>query len=325
MCFPNYVPCDSDGPEYPIPRGAPRLAWVIPVDIGKLGATLQAFTDTLPQVTTLRLCHRFRNCTLSQLPQEILDHVIDHVRRAMRTQIRPAWKQDFICFQGICPPEEHYTTYDDRIEKIWQKEIIEKNAIWFYKDVNPDSCSEEKKVKIVQETIESDWELHQEEYGWSLHDDASLRWLDRTCTCPRCPPNDQPGVFLRLNNALRLQFGLEGIILHEILSPAMHGFLPNRHTWNDHTYFTAAYLTLASSSVEVIVSDVSSTSGHAGLFIDPEDHGATQQMIDPSQLLLTEEQRQRFTRAMKKLGLKPRYHLRELKPCLAPTCPACDI
>tara|TARA_R110002003_G_scaffold9_10_gene436 strand:- start:5032 stop:5430 length:399 start_codon:yes stop_codon:yes gene_type:complete len=111
------------------------------------------------------------------------------------------------------------------------------------------------------------------------------------------------------------------IILHEILSPTMHDFLPNSHVLHNQTYFTAAYLTLASRSVE--------------------DHSAFQQVIEPSQLSLTEEQRQRFARAMKRLNVKPRYQLRDLEPhvihpiedddlanlcsCHAADCPACDI
>lgn len=125
------------------------------------------------------------------------------------------------------------------------------------------------------------------------------------------------------------------IILHEILSPTMHDFLPNSHVLHNQTYFTAAYLTLASRSVEAAISE------YDGLFFDPEDHSAFQQVIEPSQLSLTEEQRQRFARAMKRLNVKPRYQLRDLEPhvihpiedddlanlcsCHAADCPACDI
>ena len=84
MCLFHYTNYDSDWPVYPSPRGRPQLAWVVPVDMGELGASFQAIADTMPQTTTLRLAHRFRDCLLSWLPQELLEDVVSHVQLAAR-------------------------------------------------------------------------------------------------------------------------------------------------------------------------------------------------------------------------------------------------
>jgi hypothetical protein len=125
MCILNFTSFDSDGPDYPLPRAHPRVAWVIPVDMSELGASLQAITETMPQATTLRLCHRFRDSPLSKLPQELLDQVLNHLQQAARVDCRTAWYQDSVCWQGTCLPEDHYTVYGEEVEKLWQKIFVD--------------------------------------------------------------------------------------------------------------------------------------------------------------------------------------------------------
>jgi hypothetical protein len=62
MCMLNISPYkdDSNGPLPPLPRGRPRLGWMVPVNLSRLGASLQAIADTALQTQTLRLCHRGR-------------------------------------------------------------------------------------------------------------------------------------------------------------------------------------------------------------------------------------------------------------------------
>jgi hypothetical protein len=59
MCMLNFTPFDSEEADYPLPRGRPRLAWAVPVNMSELGASLQVIVDTVPQTSTLRLCHCF--------------------------------------------------------------------------------------------------------------------------------------------------------------------------------------------------------------------------------------------------------------------------
>jgi hypothetical protein len=79
MCYISWRPDDYDEPRSPGLRPVPQLRWVIPVDIVELGASLEAMQEQHPQVTTLRLCHRFGEGALPTLPQEILDYIIDNV------------------------------------------------------------------------------------------------------------------------------------------------------------------------------------------------------------------------------------------------------
>jgi len=50
------------------------------------------------------------------------------------------------------------------------------------------------------------------------------------------------------------------------------------------------------------------------LFDEPMVHTASREILDPSYLRITGKQRSRFSRAMKRLGIKPKYHLSELEP-----------
>jgi hypothetical protein len=121
MCFLNFTPYDEDEPEYPLPRGRPRVAWVVPFDMCKLGTSLQALTDMAPQADTLRLCHKFRDGTLSKLPQDLLEQIIDEVQRTARAKRQPEWYQDSVCWQGTCLEEDHYNFYGEHVEKLWQR------------------------------------------------------------------------------------------------------------------------------------------------------------------------------------------------------------
>jgi len=69
MCVLNFRPYDEKEIDHPLPHGQPKLIWAIPVDMSEVGTSLEAYLETLPQATALRLCHRFRDCSLSNLPQ----------------------------------------------------------------------------------------------------------------------------------------------------------------------------------------------------------------------------------------------------------------
>jgi hypothetical protein len=94
----------------------------------------------------------------------------------------------------------------------------------------------------------------------------------------------------------------------------MYEFLPNAKDLEDHSFYTACYLTLAPVSVtSAPVSGVAATS-QVRTFDSGSVHTAFRQVLDPSSLSISDKQRFRFTRAMKELGLKPHYHLSELEP-----------
>jgi hypothetical protein len=209
MCILDHPSYDSDGPDYPLSRARPRVAWVVPVNMSKLGASLQAITETMPQVTALRLCHRFGDSPLSKLPQELLDYVIDHVQRAARANCRLGWYQDSICWQGTCLPEDHYTVYGEKVEKLWQKIFIDQQKHGIDQATLQDKTQTEKAAMVSERVgVHPNHQYTREDFD--IHDDATLRWLDRTCLCSKTTSTatQKPGKFTPLNNVSRRALGL---------------------------------------------------------------------------------------------------------------------
>lgn len=190
MCLLNFSPYNEDSPDYPFPRARPRVAWALPVNMNKLGASLQALTDSSPQITTLRLCHKFRHGPLSKLPQELLEHIVDNVERAARAKCLPGWYHDSVCWQGTCRHEDHYNVYGEDVEKLWQKIFVDKAYGRTYEKNKTEDKTEAEKVEMVHDWVSSDPSIFDKEEGFCLHFDAIFRWLDRCCTCPQAQPGD---------------------------------------------------------------------------------------------------------------------------------------
>lgn len=120
MCCINWRPGEYDySPRSPGPRPLPQLKWAIPLDPVKLGASLEAFYNQLPRITTLRLCHRFSTGPLSTLPQEILDHIISKAHQLEQTDVERKWEKKFCCFQGRCTRADHLEPNMLNIENAW--------------------------------------------------------------------------------------------------------------------------------------------------------------------------------------------------------------
>jgi hypothetical protein len=167
----NFTSYDSEGPDYPLPRAHPRVAWVVPVNMSKLGASLQAITETVPQATTLRLCHRFHDSPLSKLPQELLDQVINQVQQAARVDCSPGWYQDSVCWQGTCHPEDHYAVYGKEVEKLWREIFIDQQQHGIDEAKLKDKTRAEK-AEMVSEWLTGNMDEDQHEGSFSLHYDA---------------------------------------------------------------------------------------------------------------------------------------------------------
>jgi hypothetical protein len=183
MCLLNYTPFEEEGPDYPFQRGRPMLAWAIPVNMNGLGASLQAIADTMPQTTTLRLAHRFRDGPLTKLPQELLEQIVSYVQDAAQDKFRPAWYQDSVCWQGTCLPEDHFGFYNDDVEKLWQEIFVNRSHGPATRLKEGKVRTEAKKLKMVQDWMSGDGMMYDKEEWWSLHFDGQFRWIDRTCTC----------------------------------------------------------------------------------------------------------------------------------------------
>lgn len=326
MCHLNIRPYDQD--DHTLPHGLPQLVWAMPVNVSELGAHLEVYLQILPQITTLRLSHRFRDCALSKLPQEILEHIINDIQKIERAKVRPLWHQDFVCFQGLCQDEDHFNVYGEHVELLWQEYFTEGTCTSDYWSMVK-SCPKEEKVQqvhsMVMGSVNGTFELSLE-----MHYEAIFRWLDRTCLCATNSEGKE-GKFVVLSNVstmrhvlcsinsfmqlLKTHFGLEAIITHENLSDAMHDWLPNSGNDRERSYYTRCYLTPAFvRSNKGIINSGRQNSYTNALFRKFRDHTAFCQVVDPSRLLLSENERLRFPKAMRCLGLDPCYHLSELEP-----------
>ena len=204
MCLINYSPLEDheddgdDEPKPPLPRGIPQLTWAVPVNIVKLGTSLEAYANSLPQVTTMRLCHKFRDCHLSRLPQELLEKVIEDIQLLERANTRLRWRQEFRCFQGLCRHEDHYEFYGEHVEKTWQKIFVGGSCVprYFPKQ---DHYTESDKVSMVHDEAMSNPEMFWEADGYHFHMDSYFNWVKRTCMCPVDTVKEY-GVFRQLNS-----------------------------------------------------------------------------------------------------------------------------
>jgi hypothetical protein len=101
-----------------------------------------------------------------------------------------------------------------------------------------------------------------------------------------------------------------------MLSEEMYDFLPNSSDPEDHAYYTVCYLALPQIPITSTPASVLDAAPQNVAFESGENHTAFRQVLDPSMLSLSEKQRFRFARAMKKLSLRPHYHLSELEPLI---------
>jgi hypothetical protein len=86
------------------------------VRIDKLGAHLEAYVETLPVITTLRLCNRFGKGTISKLPTELTDAIEHLVLEPERERCLISWSKELKCWKRECNMfEDHFTPEEQEI------------------------------------------------------------------------------------------------------------------------------------------------------------------------------------------------------------------
>jgi hypothetical protein len=166
--------------------------WAMPVSMSELGASIEAYSDTIPQTNTLLLCHRFSSKSLSRLPQEIIEQIVNEIREGAYDKVAPGWHYDFSCFQSRCTPADHYHSYDEHIEDLMDSVVV----------VDRSNLTKAQKVELVQEFVYEDPELFLENDGLDMHDEAQKRHIRRTCLCF---PESDPSGFGRFNKVSGIQ------------------------------------------------------------------------------------------------------------------------
>jgi hypothetical protein len=82
-----------------------RTQWALPVRFEKLVAHMEAFEETLPAITTLRLCNRFgqgANCHIHKLPLELVELVGEFVVEPERERRLVVWSKMKKCWDRKC-------------------------------------------------------------------------------------------------------------------------------------------------------------------------------------------------------------------------------
>jgi hypothetical protein len=88
------------------------------VRIDKFGAHLEAYTDTLPVITALRLCNRLgkgKNCYISKLPTELINDIERLVLEPERERCLATWSKELKCWKYECKPFGHFTPEEQEI------------------------------------------------------------------------------------------------------------------------------------------------------------------------------------------------------------------
>jgi hypothetical protein len=85
--------------------------WALPVRFEKLVAGVQAFEETLPAITALRLCNRFSqgaNCHIHKLPLELVELVGEFVVEPERERRLLVWSRLKRCWDRKCIFEDDH-------------------------------------------------------------------------------------------------------------------------------------------------------------------------------------------------------------------------
>ena len=341
MCHTNWKP-DAYETEARTPglRPVPQLKWVIPVDIVELGASLEARLKQRSQVKTLRLCHRFREGALSKLPQEILDYIISQTHQLEKAEILPKWYKALRCFQGRCTRGQHVYENSLQPEYLFNTMFVECwGGGYEGPPLDPQDYTEEETRDMVEDEIDENgyesWDDSVVERHWEEQDN----WLDLVCQCENTAAGNQKDVrfpqlvdvsiicmytctaddVLTILQILKTQFGLDVVLLHEAFSENLVQFLPDVFGPSYASLDTAGFLTLATQSQPSPVSQARAETDKNGAFFKDGNHLAFHKTINLSDLSITEEQKLRFSRAMRILELKPYFHITELEDLIKPT------
>jgi hypothetical protein len=108
-------------------RTTTALTWAIPVDVVKLGASLQAYHSLKPIISYFRLCNRFGqgpNVFLTRLPQELVDMVLEYIIIPTRRVEEVEWNKIKVCAESRCAQRDHFTAEEiEEFEDLARRDI----------------------------------------------------------------------------------------------------------------------------------------------------------------------------------------------------------
>ncbi|KAF1963081.1 hypothetical protein CC80DRAFT_487488 [Byssothecium circinans] len=314
----EYEYLDDEDPPPPVPRSLPQLAWTVPVNVVRLAANLQAYSNLLPAVTSLRLIHRFGDGALSKLPQEVLEMVIDEAQRSERVMTLPQVKKQYACFRGICENKQHYNFLPSWTSERWSSVFVDNyhlglDLLEIDNDgpLDPKDYTDDQKADMVARAVVEMSDDDAMETIDEIHQDTRTEWVDSLCLC------NGTSKMAILNKILKEYFGLETVIFHETLTAPMVRFLPSLNRRESNVRYTSAFLVLGSGTFHAPTNGHVTASHTNPLFMHDDHHLAFRQSVDPTKLLLSDNQCQRFSKAMRILDLTPHFHLTQMESSIA--------
>jgi hypothetical protein len=210
----------------------------LPVCIEKLGAHVEAFVNTLPTITALRLCHKFGSgsrCSIRKLPVELIDAIEEFIIEPARERALDVWTKDYQCWQLKCDILDDHFTYEEQHDLYHNRhryytdherekqECLAGNCL-FSQDMDADMAAEAR-AKAVG-CVQLDW--------GHRHDENNQLWDAKASSIA------SSSIFKKHRALLERHFGIDIWTSHVRLQPPE----PNKWNSDEGRNATMAYLTL---------------------------------------------------------------------------------
>ncbi|KAF2808909.1 uncharacterized protein BDZ99DRAFT_571765 [Mytilinidion resinicola] len=292
-------------------RTSTGITWGMPVSIVTLGASLDRFAKLLPQLQTLRLCHRYGkgdDVHLTKLPNELLDMVINELCHVEALTTLPEWERELKCFEGNCTAMSHFEGHDG----LDPNDLL----LQYFEHEDPSLLPDDvKKMRLHEALLAYQWHPPTSVRESHPHYRRKMQWKRRlTQYDPSTWPVIQLG-FSKYDQILKTHFGLEAFIAHRKVPDELRSTFP-RAGWDSSCNTTVCYLTLTEGTIKQDADDdgflaeepVSSPSGWKKY----SNSSFMTCYMDPDLLKLTNNQKLRFKHVQSVLGIGPQLHITRL-------------
>ena len=135
------------------------LTWALPVKVEVLGAHLEAYLETLPNINALRLCNCFGTgpeAHISKLPIELLTHIEAEIIEPVRQTRLSAWSQNFKCFEQTCTWRDHYDL--ESVQEMYWDCVADRTPN--SEDNEDEPLTEDEMAEALGLGQEDHWEYH---------------------------------------------------------------------------------------------------------------------------------------------------------------------
>lgn len=261
----------------------------MPVKVDKLGTHLQAYVETLPAITTLRLCNRFGTgpkCFINKLPTELIEQIEGLIVQSVREEHRKVWSKMYRCWTDNCEMLTDHHSVAEQFDLAHEHlgYFCEHIASEFCQIVTCDECEEHK--CYAECSTRRFHECAKKIFCEERHAESQAKWQAELGRSTK----HEYGFFSDHQPLLEKNFGISVWVSH---LRCKRYYRHSQYAGQQQPYITTvSYLTLPNNKVREEDCDYGSGSDSIQT---PVFMGAP-----PSQKSL-----KKFTRALKILGLEP--------------------